>query len=208
MDRFFGTSKTALQLYNADDSGIGPEPHPNSTVDAAHRIHYFNHKTVKEFMSGPGLRNLTNKFQTMLKSQISESGIDENWTELPDLFIFIRDMISTTAITAMFGPSLLELNPSVVQDLWEFNTSLPYFLKGYPSWLAPNAWIGRRKCLESLKKWHNFAKNSFNDSFIETDGHDRYFGMPMMRARQQYFSKLPMFSDDDIASENLGLMWA
>lgn len=208
MDRFFGTSKTALKFYNADDSGIGLHPHPNSNVEEAHRIHYFTHKVTKGFMSGPGLRILTNRFQALLKLQISESGIDENWTELPDFFSFISNMVTTAAITSMCGPSLLELNPNFIQDLWEFDRSLPYFFKGYPSWLAPNAWKGRKKCLESMKTWHTFAKSRFSDSCIDADGHDRYFGTPLMRARQQYFSKMPMLSDDDIASENIGLIWA
>ena len=166
------------------------------------------HECRDRFISGPGLRNLTNQFQTMLKSQVSKSGIDENWTELPDFFSFISDMVSIAAITAMCGPSLLELNPNLVQDLWEFGKSLPYLFKGYHSWLALNAWKSRRKWLESLKKWHTFAKNSFNYSIIDSDGHDRYFGSPLIKARQQYFSNMPIISDDDNASENLGLIWA
>lgn len=208
MERFFGASKAALQFYDADDSGIGPQPHPNSSVEEAHRIHYITHKAAKGFMTGPGLRILTNRFQALLKSQISKSGIDENWTELPDFFSFFRDMISNAAITAMCGPSLLELNPNLIQDLWEFDRYLPYLFKGYPSWLAPNAWKSRKRCLESLKTWQTFAKNNFNDSCIEADGHDRYFGAPLMRARQQYFSQMPMLNDDDVASQNIGLIWA
>ena len=139
MQRFFGTPKAALQFYNADDSGISLQPHPRSKIDQKHRVYYHTHKVTQGFMTGPGLALFTNRFQTLLKMQVSNSGVDQTWQEIPDLFSFLRDMLSTAAITTMCGPSLLALSPNLVQDLWEFDRSLPYFFKGYPSWLAPKA---------------------------------------------------------------------
>lgn len=208
MKRFFGTSNTALQFYKADNSGIGLRPHPSSKVERAHRIYFHTHKVTQDFMTGPDLPNLMNRFQCLLKDEIAHSLIDENWTDIPDFFSFFRDIVSTAAVTAMCGPSLIELNPDLIQDLWEFDRLLPYFFKGYPPWLAPKAWKSRKKCLESLQRWQSYCKENFDDSSIEEDGHDRFYGTPLMRSRQLYFTRMPALNDLDLASENIGLIWA
>lgn len=208
MERFFGTTKRALRFYNEDDSGISLQPHPESRIEPEHRVYYHTHKVTQEFMSGPGLAVFTSRFQDSLRTQISKSEINENWVELPDLFSFLRDMLSTAAVTTMCGPSLLALSPNMVQDLWDFDRSLPSFFKGYPRWLAPKAWKSRQRCLDNFKRWQAFAAQNFDNSCIGKDGHDPYYGAPLMRSRQEYFSKMESLDQDALASENVGLMWA
>ena len=208
MEWFFGTTKTALKFYDQDDSGISLQPHPNSKISPAHRIYYHTHKVMQGFMNGPGLATFASRFQYTLATQIAESGITQDWTELPDLFSFLRDILSTAAITTMCGPSLIALSPTMIQDLWEFDRSLPYFFKGYPRWLAPKAWKGRQRCLNNFKRWQAFAAQNFDDSCIDEDGYDPYYGAPLMRSRQEYFSKMELIDQDALASENIGLMWA
>ncbi|MCJ1307351.1 hypothetical protein MMC25_000997 [Agyrium rufum] len=209
MERFFGTPKEALEFYGADDSGISLQPHPMSQVERQHRVYFHTHKVTQGFMTGPGLAHFTDRFQSLLKQQIDHSGVKSGeWIEMPCFFSFLRDMLSTAAITTMCGPSLLEVSPTLISDLWEFDRSLPYFFKGYPKWLAPKAWAARKRCLDGMKRWHQHAVNNFTEDAIEEDGHDKYYGAPLMRSRQEYFSKMESLNADALASENIGLMWA
>lgn len=208
MERFFGTTQKALKFYRSDDSGIGQQPHPMSTVDHAHRVYYHTHKVTQGFMSGPGLPVFSRRFQASLRNQIEEAPYSDEWTTIPDIYAFVRDTLSKAAISAMCGPALLELSPFLIDSLWEFDRSLPYFFKGYPSWLAPKAWYHRQRCLDAFKTWQKNAKDNFGERSIDSEGYDPYFGSPLMRARQEYFSKMEDLDENALASENIGLMWA
>lgn len=85
---------------------------------------------------------------------------------------------------------------------------LYYFFKGYPRWLAPLAYLNRSKLLRSVKDWHSFARDNFQDSYIESDGHDPYYGSALIRARQDFLSQIDSFNADALASQDLGLLWA
>ena len=208
ISRLFGGPKECTGFYLADDSGIHDQPHPDSKVKPEHRIFYLTHKTIHDFFAGPGLPNFCRRFQKNLNQQISDTGVNQDWTEMPDLFAFLRDLMSRAAIEATLGPQLLRINPSFIQDLWKFDNSLPYLFRGLPSWLVPQAYAVRKRCLDTIKAWRKFAEENFDDSCIEHDGHDPYFGAPLMRWRNDYFSKIDALSGDAAASEDFGLIWA
>ena len=59
-----------------------------------------------------------------------------------------------------------------------------------------------------MKSWQTYARDNFDESCIEPDGHDRFHGSPLMRTRQDYLSKVESLDSDAIASQDLGLLWA
>ena len=159
-------------------------------------------------MNGNTLTPFSNRFQSILLKHIENENISSEWTQMPDLFSFLQILVSTSAIEAMCGPALIRMNPKWIQEFWEFDRSLPYFLKGYPRWFAPKAWAARQRILDGVKKWHTYAKARFDESCIDEDGHDPFFGTQLIRQRQEYFGEMEFMDADAMAAEDLGLIWA
>ena len=207
MDRFFCMPKKALKSYYTDISGIRYRPHPNSQMSPEDRIYYHTHRATHGFMSGKSLAGFADRFQSILLQHLGSGVVGGHWITRPDLFEFIQVVISTAAIEAMCGPLLSALSPNFIEDFWAFDRSLLYHLKGYPEWLSPGIWKTRRRCLQALKLWHQQARERFHESYIELDGHDPFFGSPLIRERQKYFSKMSAMNADAMASEDFGLIW-
>ena len=205
---FFNTPKAAMKIYRTDDSGINLQPHPSSNVPFQDRYYFHTRKDTVGFFNGPGLKHIASRFQELLRKQVSQLEVQHNWVEFMDLYSFIQDLLTAPAIEAMCGPTLLDQSPMFVEDFWRLDKDILSFFKGCPRWLAPRAWKNREKLLASLKNWHAYARENFDESCVEADGHDRFYGSPLMRSRQNYLPKIDSLDADALASQDLGLIWA
>lgn len=208
LKKFFSTPEKSMNVYLGDKSGVNPKPHLKSNIATKDRYYYQNRKAVLGFFNGPGLTSMGNRFSALLTKEISQIDIGHEWTDHDDLYRFIQNLLIGPAVEALCGPVLLEQNPTFGNDLWRMDRDIYYFLKGYPRWLAPGAYLNRDKLLRSVKDWHSFARDNFHDSCIESDGHDPYYGSALMRARQDYLSQIDYLDADALASQDLGLLWA
>lgn len=208
LKEFFLTPNRSMKVYSGDNSGINPKPHPDSHVAEKDRYYYNNRKAILGFFNGSGLKSMGNRFSTLITKEIDQLHLGRNWTEHQDLYSFVQGLLIGPAVEAMCGPVLLEQNPTFGDDFWKLDHDIFYFFKAYPRWLAPRAYHNRAKVLNSMKKWHDFARENFDESCIEPDGHDRFYGSPLMRARQDLLSNIDGLDSDAIASQDLGLLWA
>ena len=208
LKNFFDTPDKALKIYFADNSGINPQPQWNSSIPPKDRYYYLTRKETVGFFNGPGLKHFGNRFGALLTQGIHQMDLDDDWTEHEDLYTFVQKLLIGPAIEAMCGPVLLAQNPTFIDDFWKFDADMLYFFKGYPRLFAPRAWQNRTRILGSLKRWHAFARDHFEESCIEADGHDRFYGSPLMRSRQDYLPKVDSLYADALASQDLGLIWA
>ncbi|KAI9879878.1 MAG: hypothetical protein M1830_006730 [Pleopsidium flavum] len=197
-----------MKIYYADDSGINPQPHPSSNTPFKDRYYFHTRRETVGFFNGPGLKHFGNRFQELLRKQISQLEIGHDWNEFADLYSFIQNLLISPAIEAMCGPTLIGQNPTFVDDFWKFDSNMLYFFRGCPRWLAQRAWKNRDRFLASLKNWHAYARENFEESCIEADGHDRFYGSPLMRSRQSYLPRIDPLDADALASQDLGLIWA
>lgn len=195
-------------MYNTDNSGINPQPHPSSNILQKDRFYYQSRKASLSFFSGPSSKHLAHRFLGLLTKQISQQTIGDEWLECPDLYSFIQALLTGPAIEAMCGPVLMRHNGTFVDDFWKFHKNVLYFVRGCPRWLAPRVWENRDKLLVDVKNWHTYAQKNFDESCIEPDGYDRFYGSPLIRSRQSYLSQIDSFDADAIASQDLGLIWA
>ena len=126
-----------------------------------------------------------------------------------DLYAFLYNVIFPTQIEILFGTSFLTLHPNFVSDFREFHQGLAYLLRGYPRWLVPKAWDARERCLTSIKKWHAYVQEQQPDK-TSLSHEDRSFkyGSQFISARQEMHSKIEALDADDIASSELGVIWA
>ena len=197
-----------MEVYLGDSSGINPKPHPNSNLATKDRYYYQNRKAIVGFFNGPGLKSMGNRFATLLTEEIHHLNVGHQWTEYEDLYNFIQKLLIRPAVEAMCGPILFHQNPAFGDDFWNLDHDILYFFKSYPKWLAPSAHRNRAKLLKNVKDWHAAAHRNFEESHIESDGHDRFFGSPLMRIRQEYLSRIDALDAEAKASQDLGLLWA
>ena len=209
MDRLFGTPKSVVPFYDADNSGIEMQPHPQSNIKPAHRVHHTVHVQVIKYLSGPGLKPMTNCLMENIGKQVSASGIGYEWLDMPDLFEFCQIKLLHAALDTMFGPYLVALNPNFVTDYWKFDKCTSYLLKGFPRCMVRGSWKAREKCLESLKRYNAYANKLHDgDGRQIYEGLDPFFGTEFIRQRKEAFSRMEPMNADAIASEDLAIMWA
>lgn len=201
--------KETLEFWKWDDSGHHAQPHPESNVPPHLRIDYLTHSSVARLLTGPGLKPLADRFTQNLMIRLSTSEyLDEEWSQLPDLFAFMQDELFPAAVEAMCGETLLSVNPRFVGDFWAFNKGLPYLAKGYPRWMVPSAYRARDVVLNSLKKWHVAIASELKCPPIAMDEWSPDFGVELVRFRHEAWSKMPLMNEDAAATEDIGMIWA
>ncbi|KAI1139121.1 cytochrome P450 [Hypoxylon sp. FL0543] len=206
----FGLPAKALSLYDKDDSGGGPVPHPGSNVEARNRIDYLVYQSMIRFLEGKGLVPFWNRFADNITQQIHSlyDGIGPEWEYRADLMKVVGDEATVSIINSLCGPYLLSLNPHFLQDFWEFDRNLQTYLQGMPWFLAPRAYAVRTRVLNAVKTWQQHARDHFTDSAIGADGDDPFWGSSFFRERQEMFLEMDGFDYDAIASEDFGAIWA
>ena len=205
---FFNSPESSMKIYKTDDSGINPQPHPKSSIPSKDRYYHRTRKNTVGFFNGPGLKHMAHRFQDLLKTRLQNVVIGQAWTEYDDLYAFVQDMITGPAVEAMCGPRLIEQNQNFVKQFWTLDQDILLFFKGYPRWFCRRAWSNRETLLSSIKNWHTWARANFNESSIEPDGHDKFYGSPLMRTRATYLPEIDLLDADALASQDLSLLWA
>ena len=192
----FATSKKDMKVFEADDSGITHDPHPESAVKPEDRVFYLVHKATVDSLAGPHLKIAAQRFKDALLQHIEASPITEEWVEMDDLFGFVRPLISRSTIQAMCGASFLRMFPEFFDDFWYFNYNMPKLLHRCPRWMVPKAWQARDRCIAVMKKWRK-----------EFQGNPDFDGSAMIPQRWACFSKMQDLSDDGVACSDVGILW-
>lgn len=132
------------------------------------------------------------------------------WLEHPDLYSFLQQHVSRSAIETLMGSKILELNPEIVEDFWTFDKNVPLFIRCLPRWLVPGPYRSRNRLLASIKKWHAYAHENYDsgEHGVQDLEWEPYFGSRLVRARQEYSLRMKPMVADARASEDLGLMFA
>ncbi|MCJ1471803.1 hypothetical protein MMC13_000444 [Lambiella insularis] len=196
LSNMFNTPDKDMQFFRADNSGITHDPHPNSSTRPEDRVFYLMHKATVDCLAGSHLVSSASSFQVALEKQIRHAPIGNEWSEMPDLFTFLRPYISHSTVEAMCGSHFVADYPNFVEDFWRFNSSMPKHLQGWPRWLAPKAWQARDRCIETMKTWRKSYQNSHHFS-----------GNMMIPQRWNYFSKMRGISEIGVACSDLGILW-
>ncbi|THV97343.1 cytochrome P450 [Aureobasidium pullulans] len=211
IDRLFGTPKHLVpSFYDHDDTGYDGKPDSGSRDVAPHlRIHHTVHVQVIKYLSGSGLKPMTNKLMENIAKTMLSSGIGGVWLEMEDLFDFCKLKLLHASINSMFGEYLTALHPDFVDDYWKFDDCTTTLVKGFPSFMVPRSWAARRKCLDSLKHWKAYVEKLVDaDGRTFYEGLDPHFGSQFIRQRHEGFNKMEPMNADSIASEDLAIMWA
>lgn len=99
----------------------------------------------------------------------------------------------------MCGANLVKMFPEFIDSFWNFNSSMPKLLQGWPRWMMPKAWQARDQCISTMKQWRKMSgKEGFEKNFD---------GNVIILRRWSYFSKMQGLSDDGVACSDLGNLW-
>ncbi|KAJ4423350.1 hypothetical protein N0V82_001953 [Gnomoniopsis sp. IMI 355080] len=203
----FGLPAKALRLYDDDDSGGGHVPHPDSRVEARNRVDYRDHTSLVRFLEGPGLTPFNDRFEENITHRLCElhQRIGHGVEHHDDLMKVVQDESMVSIFTALCGPYLLRLNPTFLEDFAEFDRNLQTYLQGVPWILAPGAYAARKRVVDAVKLWQQYAREHSGQSDRKDD---EFWGSSFFRERQQMFLEMDGFDYDAIASADFGAIWA
>lgn len=209
LKHLFGMEKKSLSAYEADSSGPFPKPFPGSNVEPRNRVDRITHQVLLKGFTGPGLKPLIERTTVSLREKLDRLPVGDEWVENPDLLKFFHDFVGATMIEAIAGPSLLRVNPTFLEDFWQFDQYISWFARGIPSFFMAKGFAIRSSLLGQLKSWYSFARSNFHASSISEDGDfDPSWGSAMIRSRQETLSQIDNHDDSAHASTDLGLFWA
>ena len=210
LENMFGAPPSVIPFYAADNSGVNSAPLAGSGMRPEHRITYLQVKAAHKHLSGTGLTQMTQFFLCVLNKRFSQIGGQSEWVDRSDLYAFFQDEVFRAAVEALCGPHLLSKTPAFVEDFWQFVADVPTLIKGLPWFLAPRTYRTRQRLLNAIKSWHKYAIEHSDYSKIgPSDAEwEPYYGSKLIRARQEYSSKMPWMNEDALAAEDLGLIFA
>lgn len=209
LDHLLGASKRIISFYKADNSGLAAKAHARSKVKPEDRVFYFQIHTAHKYLTGQHLYALNERFMATLDRDLDAMDVGHEWVEYGDLYKFLQVTITHSSIETVYGKKLLELNPTFVEDFWEFEANAPSFLHAMPRWLIPRAYRVREKLIRAFMKSHAHANIHFDCSRIGLDEPEwePNFGSRLIRARQYHMLKMQPMDARARASEDLGLMF-
>lgn len=208
----FGFPDKWLAQYAADDSGPFLKPYPGSKVEPHLRIHRLLNHGIEKALTGPGFGPTIQRFRSALGSQTdslstSNQNQKDGRTEVHDLRRFVHNTVGLSLVAALFGPSILKISPTLMDDLYEFDQALPWFARRIPEFIMPGMYACRSRLHQQFVNWYQYARKHFKESDISEDGDgDPYWGTKWMRERQK---ALDIIQDDEaLAAGDLGVAWA
>ena len=210
MKNVLGSPAHVIPLYTGDDSGQLPIPMPGSRPLPENRIRYFHWKAAHQHLNGNEGLKLGERYMDILSRAISaDTSIGAEWVEMPDLFLYIRNLVFPAGTESLCGSSILALHPTLTEDFWAFAECLPTLLRGLPRWLSPSAHRKRDKMLKMVKEWHAYAykRSDFFKTGSEDPDWDPDLGTKYVKARQTIFHGIEVLDADGRASEDLGLLF-
>ncbi|KAF4442461.1 7-alpha-hydroxycholest-4-en-3-one 12-alpha-hydroxylase [Fusarium austroafricanum] len=208
----FGLPEEDLAIYLADDSGFDAKPAPGwEDVDPLKRFHFVQHCDMHTYLTGNALKTMSTKFTEVYTKNIEKDTMfrEDEWTEIDDLWGWLRNNVLSAAIVAMCGEKFLELSPNFLEEFWTFDTHLPKLLKRMPRWLVPKSYAARDVYRETMIRWHEYGNQhlDFDDEEVLKKDWTPEFGARLMSSRQKLF-KNNGFSVRGGAALDSGLIWA
>ncbi|KAI1455297.1 cytochrome P450 [Annulohypoxylon moriforme] len=205
----FGMAEKTLSRYAADNSGPFLKPYPGSNVSPQDRIHRLLAGGIDKALTGSGFGPKLERFRDSYISRIQhlKPADEKGWIEIADFHKFAHHTVGASIIQSLFGPGLTRLNPTFMEDLFEFEHWFPLLAKGLPEFIIPKAYAVRRKLHSHFKRWYAYNREHFTESSIGPDGDsDPFWGSEWMRQRQETLKVLQ--DEDSLAAGDLGVAWA
>ena len=173
------------------------------------------HDYINVNLTGESLETIVVKYQEFLVQQFAEfETIGDDWVDVADLSVFIRDEIMAAALTSIFGPHFLRLNPNFIEDFWPFTHSVGELFLGMPRWLRPSIYARRDRMVKGIERWHRYAIENYKAAGGKgtagsgEEAWEPFFGSKFSRKRHGLFDDWECMDARAKASEDMAFIWA
>ncbi|KAM5357481.1 hypothetical protein ACJZ2D_016220 [Fusarium nematophilum] len=117
-------------------------------------------------MTGSNLHRMNANALKYVSKQLEVSGGSNEALQVPNLFLWVRDLMTLATTEAMYGPeNPVRKNPSMVDDLWAFEGNLPVLLLNiFPSITARTGHRARARLQAVLGEYYGAEKDGHEDA--------------------------------------------
>lgn len=192
-----------LKLFTDDHSGRGHVASDATPEDE--RMWAPNHRVMVEHLSSTtGTETLMARFCELLseKFEMRERG---KWETL-QLWQFVKTELVESAIVALAGKKLLEVNPGFVDVMWEYDGVVYPLMFGTPKLLYPKAYRIRDRYHDMGKRWLEYAFEHYDDADDDLEWEET-FGTRFVRTHAR-FLKGKGLDQRSRSGMALGSIWA
>lgn len=205
----FGMARKATSVYFADTTGPQQKPIQGTTAKPQNRVYYRTHENLLRGLLGTGLAPVSDRFESALTESLSSLHITEEGVIFPDFLEFFEDFLGTAIIKSIFGSALLSQSPDFVSNMWKFDKLVMNLAKQLPRVCIPESYRLRTKLLQSIKRWHAFARtHSVEKKELLNEDADVLWGSETIKDRYKMLLDFENQDYDSVASTDLGFIWA
>jgi len=169
MDNFWGASKEDIDKFAHDKSGRLKSPAPGwEQTPETERYWAGMHSIMHEYLSRTVHTNkLAETYYGFLSQRLQRFPLGE-WADVRILH-FLRQDMAMAATTSLLGARMFEVNPDMLDLLWEFDAALTLIGFGPPKWMFRDAWRKRDRFNSAIARYLDAAWANFDPSGPDAD---------------------------------------
>lgn len=182
MDNVWGMPKSELAMFEQDKSGRRKNPLPGHNVKSGQpRLWHGQHHVYSEYLLRADYSTrLADEYFRLFSERLTKQPLGE-WKELSLTKFFESDM-AESALIALMGPRIIELNPGFWPAMWEFARLAPQLMWGLPKWMNPKPWAIREEFHDMCGRYVDSALDQFDWNGPDADADwEPHFGSRMAR---------------------------
>lgn len=171
-----------VQRFANDRTGHKETPLPGTEhIPPEQRYWAPKYHVLYDFLSRPHhIKPIINEFRSQFSVAIERYPIGE-WTTL-SIDKLTRGDITQCAISTLFGPKILELNPDFLESFWHFDSYVAVMAFGLPKWMYPAPWRASDQFLKRIEKYIDAGLKNFDWDSSEVEAQwEPHFGTRLTR---------------------------
>ena len=193
----FGYAKAEIDLFFAKRNG------KSWVWDMFHDIHH------EQLTSSKPVDELTDKFVEVMALLLHDDRALTNGEGEVLLWSYLRHRMTEASVTALCGTKILELNPTFIEDFWDFDSSFVKLSQGFPRFAFRKGYEARDKILVAGQRWLAEAWKCYDWDGPDADAAwDENFGARVIRTRERTFVETVGSTLESRASSQVGVIFA
>ncbi|EFQ90473.1 hypothetical protein P3342_012437 [Pyrenophora teres f. teres] len=186
-----GSPQSAVDYYQSEESNTD----------------YIQTTHIRQHTTGSNLGQLDKRVFETLKRTIGET-LDSTgeWTEIPDLYSFIKHHITYAVATTLLGTELVSTYSGLMDDLWTHIEATDQFFLGLPRIAIPKAYAARDRLLANFRAWSTKSEELRKHNKVNTVW-DPVAGSSLAQEREKLYSELPGHDEYARSAQTLGLLY-
>ncbi|AEO64934.1 uncharacterized protein THITE_2049026 [Thermothielavioides terrestris NRRL 8126] len=176
-------TREEIQRFANDKSGHKETPLPGTEhVPPQQRYWATKYHVLYDFLSRKHhIKPIVDEFARQFSRDVVEKFPLGQWTTLSIDELTRRDF-TRCAITTLFGPKILELNPDFLDAFWYFDSYASVLVYGFPRWMYPQPFRASDRFLDRIEKYVEAGLKDFDWNGPDVDAQwEPHFGTRITR---------------------------